>query len=343
MHLVETRVDGVVSAELGLKGKPEADIFTTAADNLGCSYHRCVVVEDAVSGVQAGRAGRFGLVLGLAREENAHELLINGADIVLEDMVETSISKLNDWFTHGLESDQWSITYYDYDPKKERSRETLLAVGNGYFGTRGAMEEMNANAVNYPGTYMAGMYNRLLTKIADRNIENEDFVNCINWLPVTFRIDGGKWLDVNNTKLISIKRKLNFKNGLLQREMLVEDNQGRQTKVVSERFANMDNPQLAALRYSLHPVNYSGEIQIKSGIDGKLTNQGVERYKALASNHLEQLKEGVDGELIYVLVKTNQSGHEIAAAAKHRVFQNGTPTPIKAEISTASGQIFANV
>jgi HAD superfamily hydrolase (TIGR01509 family) len=64
MHLVETRVDGVVSAELGLKGKPEADIFTTAADNLGCSYHRCIVVEDAVSGVQAGRAGRFGLVLG---------------------------------------------------------------------------------------------------------------------------------------------------------------------------------------------------------------------------------------------------------------------------------------
>jgi trehalose/maltose hydrolase-like predicted phosphorylase len=213
---------------------------------------------------------------------------------VLEDLSETSISELNDWFVNGLENDQWSITYCDYDPKKERSRETLLTVGNGYFGTRGAMEEMDANAVNYPGTYMAGMYNRLITKIADRDIENEDFVNCINWLPVTFRLNGGEWFDVNNTKLISIKRKLNFKNGLLIREMLVEDEQGRQTKIVSERFASMDNPQLAALRYSISPLNYHGDIQIKSGLDGKLTNQGVERYKALASNHLEQIKEGVE-------------------------------------------------
>ncbi len=55
LDLVETRIDGVVSAEIGLKGKPEADIFTTAADRLGCSYDRSIVVEDAVSGVAAGK------------------------------------------------------------------------------------------------------------------------------------------------------------------------------------------------------------------------------------------------------------------------------------------------
>ncbi len=342
LHLVETRVDGVVSAEIGLKGKPEADIFTTAADNLGCTYDRCIVVEDAVSGVQAGRNGRFGLVLGLAREENARELLINGADIVLEDMAETSIEKMNEWFETGLESDQWSVSYHDYDPKKERSRETLLSVGNGYFGTRGAMEEMDANAVNYPGTYMAGMYNRLITKIADRDIENEDFVNCINWLPLTFRIDGGDWFDANNTKLLGIKRKLNLKNGLLCREMQFEDALGRQTQIVSERFASMDNPQLAAMRYRITPLNYNGTIEIKSGLDGKLTNQGVERYKALSSNHLEQIREGVENEKLYVLVKTNQSAHQIAAAAKHSLLQNGIAFDCKAEISTTSGQVFAN-
>ncbi len=63
IDLIETRVDGVVSAELGLQGKPEADIFTTAADNLGVAYDKAVVVEDAVSGVQAGAKGNFGLVL----------------------------------------------------------------------------------------------------------------------------------------------------------------------------------------------------------------------------------------------------------------------------------------
>src|ERR1017187_7281608 len=82
-NLFETRVDGVVSAELGLKGKPEPDIFTTACDNLGVEYHRAIVVEDAVSGVQAGARAKLGLVIGVARENNSQELKANGADVVV--------------------------------------------------------------------------------------------------------------------------------------------------------------------------------------------------------------------------------------------------------------------
>jgi len=93
--LFETRVDGVVSAELGLKGKPEPDIFTTASDNLGVQYSRAVVVEDAVSGVQAGFKGRFGLVIGVARENNARELKAHGADVVVEDLSEVTVDKIN--------------------------------------------------------------------------------------------------------------------------------------------------------------------------------------------------------------------------------------------------------
>lgn len=74
LDLFETRVDGEVSAEMKLKGKPEADIFTVATDKLGCSYDDTIVIEDAVSGVQAGKAGNFGLTLGLARENNSQEL-----------------------------------------------------------------------------------------------------------------------------------------------------------------------------------------------------------------------------------------------------------------------------
>jgi len=74
MHFIETRVDGVVSAEMGLNGKPAPDIFLTAAQNLGVDINRSIVVEDAVSGVQAGKNGNFGLVLGLAREDNNEAL-----------------------------------------------------------------------------------------------------------------------------------------------------------------------------------------------------------------------------------------------------------------------------
>jgi HAD superfamily hydrolase (TIGR01509 family) len=133
-----TRVDGVVSAELGLRGKPEPDIFTVAADNLGVAYDRTVVVEDAVSGVQAGKKGNFGFVIGIARENNMNELRVNGADIVVEDIEELGgITAIEDWFTRGLNDDMWTLVYPDYDPVNERSRESLLAAGNGYFATRG--------------------------------------------------------------------------------------------------------------------------------------------------------------------------------------------------------------
>jgi beta-phosphoglucomutase-like phosphatase (HAD superfamily) len=88
-------VDGVVSAKLGLRGKPEPDIFTTASDNLGVTYHRAIVVEDAVSGVQAGSRGKFGLVIGVAREDNAQELKNNGADFVVSDLSETDLDEIN--------------------------------------------------------------------------------------------------------------------------------------------------------------------------------------------------------------------------------------------------------
>jgi len=96
--LFATRVDGVVSAELGLKGKPEGDIFVTAARNLGGVPPKTVVVEDATSGVQAGRNGGFGFVLGIARENNETELMENGADIVVHDLADIDIEQIEKWF-----------------------------------------------------------------------------------------------------------------------------------------------------------------------------------------------------------------------------------------------------
>lgn len=320
MPLIETRVDGVVSAELGLKGKPEPDIFTTAAANLGVKPHNAVVVEDATSGVAAGRAGNFGLVLGLAREENKHELLIHGADIVVEDISEITANDLNQWFTNGIEHDGWSITYHTYEPTKERTREALLTVGNGYSGTRGAMDETDANRINYPGTYIAGLYNRLSTPIAGRDVWNEDFVNAPNWLPVTFSINEGKWFDINNTEILSIQRNLDFRTGLLTRSLTVKDEQGRETYIESKRFSSMANPHLSGLQYTIKPLNYSGKITFKTGINGAIINDGVERYKSLNQQHLKPVDEGTRGNRQFVVVSTTQSGIQVAEAADHRFY-----------------------
>ncbi len=339
IDLFETRVDGVVSAETGLNGKPEPDIFTTASDNLGIAYHRAVVVEDAVSGVQAGKKGNFGLVLGIAREDNIRELYVGGADIVVEDMAEIGLQGMNDWFESGMDKDAWQLRYFDYTLESERSREALLALGNGYFGTRGALEESSANKVNYPGTYFSGLFNRRTSKVEGRDIENEDFVNAINWLPLTFRIDGGPWFDFSpepNQTIISINRTLDMKSGVLSRELELEDDQGRRTRLISSRFAGMNDPHRAGLRYSLTPLNYKGKIELRSCISGDHKNAGVERYNDLNQYHLQAVSEEFNNHVLELVLKTTQSDVILATCAKNSISK---PANFSSRLESGSGWI----
>ena len=87
-HLFDTRVDGAVAAQLGLPGKPAPDTFLEAARRLDAPPGRAVVVEDAISGVRAGRSGGFGLVVGVGAGEHADALLDNGADVVVADLAD---------------------------------------------------------------------------------------------------------------------------------------------------------------------------------------------------------------------------------------------------------------
>ena len=85
------------------------------------------------------------------------------------------------------------LTYDGFDPHQEGLREAICALGNGVFVSRAACSWSRADDVHYPGTYLAGGYDRLTTQIAGRDVENEDLVNLPNWLPVTFRLGDGPW------------------------------------------------------------------------------------------------------------------------------------------------------
>jgi len=87
-NLFDLRVDGHVTSEHGLAGKPAPDTYLYAARQLGVEPHRAAVVEDAPAGVASGRAGHFGLVVGVVRGATADELLRSGADIVVSDLAE---------------------------------------------------------------------------------------------------------------------------------------------------------------------------------------------------------------------------------------------------------------
>lgn len=85
---VQQRVDGVTLREQNIAGKPAPDSFLRAAELLGVRPEQAVVFEDALSGVEAGRAGKFGYVVGVDRVGHADALRRNGADVVVTDLAE---------------------------------------------------------------------------------------------------------------------------------------------------------------------------------------------------------------------------------------------------------------
>ena len=91
--LFAVRVDGVETERLALPGKPDPAVFVEAARRLGATPSRSVVVEDAIAGVEAGRAGHFGLVVGVDRIGQTTALHAHGADVVVRDLAELAVGR----------------------------------------------------------------------------------------------------------------------------------------------------------------------------------------------------------------------------------------------------------
>jgi alpha,alpha-trehalase len=223
-------------------------------------------------------------------------------------------------------SDGWSIVYEDFDPAGEGLREALCTLGNGYFCTRGAAPETEADEFHYPGTYLAGGYNRLNTEMAGRTVQNEDLVNLPNWLCLTFRIGGSNWFRLQGVDVLSYRQELDIRQGVLHRQIRFQDKDARIVRLSERRLVSMSNPHLAALETTLTAENWSGLIEIRSALDGRVINAGVERYRSLNNKHLEPLETRIVNEdTIFLKVQTTQSELRIAQSARTRVFQRGEP------------------
>jgi alpha,alpha-trehalase len=214
----------------------------------------------------------------------------------------------------------WVLVYEGFDPAQEGLREALCTLGNGYFATRGTAPEAGADEVHYPGTYVAGCYDRLVTEVAGRAVENEDIVNVPNWLPVTFRLADGEWFDVRRLEVIGYRQELDLRWGVLTRVVRARDAAGRVTRVTQRRFVDMSQPHLAALEIAIVGENWSGPIEVRSALDGTVANSGVARYQGLRCDHLVPVEQGVvDDDGAYVQVQTRQSRIFVAEAARTRV------------------------
>jgi alpha,alpha-trehalase len=218
---------------------------------------------------------------------------------------------------------KWILTYDSFEPEEEMQRETLCTVGNGYFAIRGAVSTAFAGEdgeYHYPATYVAGCYNRLVSDVDGRKIENEDLVRLADWTSLNIRINDGEWFRFAADRLLSYHVELNVHEAMLRREFRFKDDRGRITRWSERRFVSMDDRHIAGIAVDICPENWSGQLTVRSAIDGGVRNNGVARYRKLESRHLEVAAlDEIDKETVLLHTRTTQSRIEIAQAIRTRV------------------------
>jgi trehalose/maltose hydrolase-like predicted phosphorylase len=243
-------------------------------------------------------------------------------------------------------NNNWTVSNKGFDEKEHPLQEALCTLGNGYFATRGALEtEKNkfskngdGKKWNYPGTYLAGGYNRMNSKVQDKVIENEDLVNWPNWLYLTFKIGDDNWFDIESITILEYETRLNLKVGILERLLKFRDSKERETSIFSRRLVSMDNPHAVAIEWTFKPENWGGDVTFRSGIDGHIINNNVERYSDLNQDHVEVIEKGqFNDSSVYLLSQSKQSQIHVAQAARTHFFLENDKFDIEQKIIHEEG------
>jgi trehalose-phosphatase len=282
----------------------------------------------------------IGIVVG--HDEDGDRKTAANFSLQSPDQVREFLRRGSRWlaYKHRASGEAWDYVFDGYDPQSEKLREALCTLGNGYFATRGAAPESKAGHVHYPGTYGAGVYNRLVDDVSGTEIDNESLVNLPNWLALTFRIDGGSWFDTDAVEVLSYRQALDLRGAVLTRAMRFTDDVGRTTSLTQRRFVAMHMAHVGALETTIVAEDWSGILEIRSTLDGSVTNSLVERYRDLASQHLGSVQtREISGNSVLLTAQTTQSHIPIAMAARSTVWRDGESVPATYRLFNETAEI----
>jgi trehalose/maltose hydrolase-like predicted phosphorylase/beta-phosphoglucomutase-like phosphatase (HAD superfamily) len=315
ISLVDVCVDSETVRAMALVDTSDPILFVEAARRLGVETSRAaMVVKGAPAGVEAGRRRAFGVVVGIDRTIGGADLPRGGPDIVVADVGEIIL------IGQGPRDSPWWLMYSDVDRTDEGIVETLCTLANGYLGSRCARPWAEDNGTSYPGTYLAGVYNRLQSEVVGELVEVESLINAPNWLPVTFRPADGAWLGADDVVVSSHRVRVDLRCGLMVRHCIVTDGAGRRTALTERRVVSMADPHLVALELSCTPINWSGRLEMRAALDGAVLDDETIEDRLLANRHHELIDQGADDSgRLWLRVRTVQSQITVGMAARCRI------------------------
>ncbi len=231
-----------------------------------------------------------------------------------------------------LKSNDWSIIEEGFDPKNHKSSESIFSIGNGHMGQRANFEERYSGKT-LQGNYVAGIYYPDKTRVGWwKNGYPEYFakvLNAPNWVGIDIQVNM-EHLDLAKCKTEAFVRELNMKEGYLHRSFIAIFPNGNRIKVEAFRFLSITHPENGVIKYSVTPLNFSGEIIITPYIDGDVKNEDS-NYNEKFWNILEV--QSLIGEG-YMICETKKLNFVVGFGMKYLLEINNvafseTPTIIK--------------
>jgi len=209
---------------------------------------------------------------------------------------------------------EWSIIEEGFHKENVTASESIFSIGNGAMGQRANFEE-NYSGDTFQGSYIGGIYYPDKTRVGWwKNGYPEYFakvLNAPNWIGINVHING-RSLDLNTCIVSNYKRELNMKEGVLTRSFIAELPNGDQVKVKTKRFLSLDISEVGAIKYSVTPINFSGEIEFIPYIDAGIVNEDS-NYDEFFWEIL-QLEEEENGA--YILSKTLKTEFHVCTGMK---------------------------
>lgn len=216
----------------------------------------------------------------------------------------------------------WIVAETDFISDSHGKFETIFSLGNGYMGLRASTEEGFPGEVR--GCYIAGLFDKFPGEVTE-------LPNIPDWTKIGIKLDG-ETFSLCRGEILFYQRQLNIRDGELVRNIEWMSPSGKRTQLIFRRFVSMCYLNVAAIEIEICPVNYSGSIEILSGIDGQASNSGVQHFK---EGNSRRYKDGI----ISITSRTQESDIGLSVAVKHIFSIDGDKTAILEQVRTGRRQI----
>lgn len=228
--------------------------------------------------------------------------------------------------------DEWRVIEEGFNPEENRVAESICSIGNGHMGQRANFEE-NYSGDTLQGSYMAGVYYPDKTRVGWwKNGYPEYFakvLNSTNWIGINIVING-ETLDLANAKVKDFTRILNMKEAVLERSFTAVLPNGNVVKVDAKRFVSAVYHEIGAIKYSLTPINFDGEIKITPYLDGDIINEDSNYDEKF----WEEVKVNPSTDISSIVMKTKKLDFYICSSMKFDICKNGVKLHGKLEAAS---------